>query len=396
LKRLAGLLFPEAPPAESHGLWHQHGISPAWPAEKAVRPAPELKGKNAMKKFYLFLLVLVLGVALSLAIPFFIGKGFAQFKALKAIPLWVAGVLAGLVLISWVFNATRVRLLVRAMGRQLGFIEGISIVISAEFAGNATPWGLGMPAAYTFLLGKKAMPLGEAMALVTLIVLFDLAVYVVASPLAAGALLLGKRPEVSTKLIVAVLVVVGATLIFVVIIFLFFRCLYYGVSRLIARLPWIAKYRFRFARKVVEFLRAMRLLRRMSWGQRIGITFYTALYWLPRYSILIFIIFLLGKSVPIAYLFMVQALLNLGALVIFTPGGAGGVGLGYDVLMSPYLTQSEVAFTLLVYRATNFYWYLAAGAPFFLYKSGQAAHYLLSGKQPPSRRKKKKGSTPDR
>ncbi|MEJ2168891.1 MAG: lysylphosphatidylglycerol synthase transmembrane domain-containing protein [Desulfobacterales bacterium] len=341
-----------------------------------------------MKKFYLILLVLILGVALSLAVPFYIGKGFAQFKALKVIPLWVDGVLAGFVLISWVFNAARVRLLVRAMGRRIGFIDSISIVISAEFAGNATPWGIGMPAAYTFLLGKKALSLAESMALVSLIVLFDLAVYVFASPVAAGALLLGKGPQTSMRLIVAVLIVVGATLIFVTIAFFFNRCIYYGVSRLIARLPWLSKYRFRFARKWVEFLRAMRILRRMSWGQRIGITFYTALYWLPRYSILVFVIFFLGKSVPLAYLFMVQALLNLGALIIFTPGGAGGVGLGYDALMSPYLTQSQIAFSLLVYRATTFYWYLVAGAPFFLYKSGQAAHYLLSGKQPPLKRKK--------
>lgn len=347
-----------------------------------------------MKKFYLFLLAL--GVTLSLAIPLFIGKGFAQFKSLKVIPWWVAAVLVALVFISWGFNAARVRLLVRTMGRQLGFIESVSIVISAEFAGTATPWGLGMPAAYTFLLGKKALPLGEAVGLVTLIVLFDLAVYVVATPLATAALFLGKRPDVSTKLIVAVLVIVGATLLFVIIVFLFHRCLYYGVSRLIGRLPWFAKYRFRFARKVVEFLRAMRLLRYMSWGHRVGVIFYTTFYWLPRYSILVFIIFLLGKTVPIAYLFMVQALLNLGAIVIAMPGGAGGVGLGYDVLMSPYLTHSEIAFTLIVYRAANFYWYLVVGAPIFLYKSGQAAHYLLSGKQPPAKREKHDDSSPDR
>ena len=41
------------------------------------------------------------------------------------------------------------------------------------------------------------------------------------------------------------------------------------------------------------------------------------------------------------------------------------------------------------FHGSSFYWYLAAGASFFLYYSGQAVHYLLSGKQPPARREKK-------
>jgi len=338
-----------------------------------------------MKKTYLFLLALA--VTLSLAIPLILG-GLSQFYALALIPWWLAGLLLSMIIISWGFNAYRVRLLVRAIGHDLGFIEGILIVISAEFAGVATPWDIGMPVAYTFLLGKKELPLGKAMGLVTVIVLFDLAFYVVTTPLAAAALLLQKPPGNSVKVITVVLGIVGACLISVVLVFRFYRQMYYCVSGIMSLSHWLSKYRFRFARKVVEFLWAMRIISHTSWRRRIGIILTTGGYWLPRYSILIIIIFLLGKSVPVAYLFLVQALLNLGGIAIALPGGSGGVGVGYDILMSPYLTRPEIAFSLFIFRAANFYWYLIVGAPIFLYKSGEAAHYLLSGEKPPSKSKK--------
>jgi hypothetical protein len=49
--------------------------------------------------------------------------------------------------------------------------------------------------------------------------------------------------------------------------------------------------------------------------------------------------------------------------------------------MSPYLPREALAFTLIVWRTYNFYWFLIIGGPIFLYETAHAAHNLLSKKK---------------
>ncbi len=57
------------------------------------------------------------------------------------------------------------------------------------------------------------------------------------------------------------------------------------------------------------------------------------------------------------------------------------VDAGYAAFLSPYLAREPLAFTLLVWRTYNFYWFLLVGGPIFLYKTGEAAHNLLIRKK---------------
>ena len=60
------------------------------------------------------------------------------------------------------------------------------------------------------------------------------------------------------------------------------------------------------------------------------------------------------------------------------PAGGGTVDAGYAALLSPYLGRESLAFTLLTWRTFTFYWYLIVGGPIFLFKTGKAAHQILS------------------
>jgi uncharacterized membrane protein YbhN (UPF0104 family) len=98
---------------------------------------------------------------------------------------------------------------------------------------------------------------------------------------------------------------------------------------------------------------------------------------LPRYGILLVLIPLLGQAVPLACLFLVQGVLNLGGQMFILPGGGGGVEAGYVAFRSLYLSRETLSFTLLVWRNYTFYWYLGVGGLVFLCKTGKGARRLL-------------------
>jgi uncharacterized protein (TIRG00374 family) len=327
-----------------------------------------------------WLWLLMVSILLSLTVPFVLG-GFKQFEELNRLTWWAAGLLTMLALFSWVFNSLRTWLLMSALGQKIGFIEAALTTISAEFAGVATPSAVGMPATYTFLFHNLGLTLGEAIGLVGVIVLTDLTYFGTIMSLAALVQVLQGTGLDSLRLVEVILVViVGGTLVLGVLI-LNFRRIYHLVSRQMGKTSWLAGHRYRLARGTVNFLKSVRTLRKMSWLQLIALYVITVGFWLPRYLLLYVILQLVGVNISFSYLLLVQGVLNLGGQVVPMPGGGGAVGAGYAAFLSPYLAREPLAFTLIVWRTYTFYWYLIVGGPIFLYKTGHAAHNLLSRKK---------------
>jgi len=324
--------------------------------------------------------LLIGSVLLSLTVPFVLG-GLKEFEELKRLTWWAAGLLTGLALFSWGFNSLRTKLLLAALDQKTSFLEAALTTISAEFAGAATPSSVGMPATYTFLFHNLGLTVGEAVGLVGVIMLTDLAYFATILSLAVLVQLFrGPGFEDLRLLAVILAVVVGGVLILVLLI-LNFRCVYHCVSRLMGKIPRLADYRYRLARGTVNFLKAMRTLRKMSWLELAALFFITAGFWLPRCLVLVVVVHLVGTSIPFSYLLLVQGVLNLGGQFFPLPGGGGTVDAAYATLLSPYLYPQTLAFTLLVWRTYTFYWYLIMGGPIFLYKTGGAAKNLLSRKK---------------
>lgn len=327
-----------------------------------------------------WLWLLILSIMLSLTVPFVLG-GLKQFQELNRLTWWAAGLLTLLALLSWFFNSLRTHLLMSALGPKIGFFEAALTTISAEFAGVATPSAVGMPATYTFLFHNLGLTLGEAIGLVGVIVLTDLTYFGTVMSVAALIQIFEGTGLNSLRLVGVILsAIVGGALVLGLLI-LNFRRVYHFVSRQMGKIPWLAGYRFRLARGTVHFLKAVRTLRKMSWLQLIALYLITVGFWLPRYLLLFVIIHLVGKNISISYLLLVQGVLNLGGQVVPMPGGGGTVGAGYAAFLSPYLSRESLAFTLLVWRTYTFYWYLIVGGPIFIYKTGHAAHKLLSSKK---------------
>jgi uncharacterized protein (TIRG00374 family) len=322
-------------------------------------------------------ILLAVSLALSLLIPLLLG-GLHQFKLLSHLHWWAAILFALMILFSWFSNANRLRLIHEDVGQRLRLREGVLMTAAAEFAGVATPGSIGLVATYTYFFKQRGVRLGTAMGMMAVIVVTDLLFYISMMPCAAIAMLFETHLKSNATSLLAMVIglVVAGTLILYVLI-RHYHQIYNFLSRRLDRISWLAKRRYQLARMIVEFVQAFRLIGRMSWGQRLGLYISTLGYWLPRYGILLALIPLMGKTVPFAYLFLVQGVLNLGGQMFILPGGGGGVEAGYVAFLSPYLNRETLSLTLLVWRTYTFYWYLGIGGLIFLFKTGKAAHRLL-------------------
>ena len=329
-----------------------------------------------LKKSWLWLLAASIG--LSLAVPLALG-GLGQFKLLDRLSWWAALLFALLMVVSWLFNSGRIRMLMQVGGRRMSWREAVLTTASAEFAGVTTPGGVGMPATYIFLFHRLGAGVPEAVGLEGLILVTDLVFYVTVMPLAALILLfeVGAKPDVLHLVAVVMLVVAGAAAI-VWNLGRHYRRISSCIGRQMGKVPRLARYRYRLARATVQFIRCLRLLQDMSWPQYVTLYLITLGYWLPRYLLLFLIIHLVGQAVPLSYLVLVQGALALGSQIFSMPGGGGTVDAGYVAFLSPYLDRETLAFTLLVWRTYTFYWFLIVGGPIFLFKTGQVAHDLIS------------------
>jgi hypothetical protein len=186
----------------------------------------------------------------------------------------------------------------------------------------------------------------------------------------------GAQPDVLHLGAVVMLVVVGVTAI-LWNLGRYYRRICLCLGRRMGKVSRLARYRYRLARALLQFVRSLRLLQKMSWSQYLALSLITLGFWLPRYLLLFLIIHLAGQAVPWAYLFLVQAALNLGSQIFIMPGGGGTVDAGYAAFLSPYLDRETLAFTLLMWRTYTLYWFLIVGGPIFSFKTAQVAHRLL-------------------
>jgi glycosyltransferase 2 family protein len=163
-----------------------------------------------------------------------------------------------------------------------------------------------------------------------------------------------------------------------------YRRVIHLVMRQMSKNSWLARRRWALGRAAVEFLRALRLVGRMTWFQRTALFLVTLDFWLPRFLLLVIIVGLVAPNVPFIYLMLMQGVLHLGGQASFIPGGVGVEDGIYAAFMSHFMGTEAIAFSLVIWHFYSFYWYLFLGGPIFLYKVGKAAWDLLgkSAKEP--------------
>lgn len=309
-------------------------------------------------------------LVLSLAVPLLHG-GLVSLEVLRAVPVREILLLLGMIVLAWLCNAARIRLLAGALGRRLARRDAFAIVVASEFAGVATPAGAGCPATYVLLLSRHGLPVSSGAAVVAVDSAVDLIFFGTALPVVAVLVVADGNMASPLRLLglMSVLAVLGSAALF----FLLSngRALAGACALTLCRWGWLQGVRFRLLRGLLRFRRSARLLAGMG-AARLGLLyFYCLLHWLLRYSVLPLVLLALGKSLSWGYLFAMQGLLLFVGQATFLPGGGGGVELGFSALLAPHLDAGTTAAALLLWRFVTFYWYLLAGAPVFALVASQ-------------------------
>lgn len=307
---------------------------------------------------------------IALLIPFLLG-GSDMWQRLASFPSQLLLAMLGMILLCWLLNAMRLRLLLAERARQLGRIKSIGVVMATEFAICATPGGTGGPLTLMALLARNGIRPARSSALFAIDQLNDLLFFFCAF---AGILLYGLFHRLTPNLenmlgLSAVLLLTG----FAAIIALarYHRALIRGSGHLLARLKVRRARRIHLARKLLHFRDALRDSLNLPRRRLALIFLLTSAHWGLRFSVLYLALYGLGADIQWAWTFLIQMLALSAGQLSLLPGGVGGTELTSAALLAPLVGKSTAAAAILIWRAITYYFYLLAGGPAFLLLAGR-------------------------
>lgn len=308
-----------------------------------------------------------LGLALlfAVSVPALLG-GDELLPRLKAFDGGLLATLLGMILLCWVINAVRLRLLLGQHGAQLGRVRSLGVVMATEFAICTTPGGSGGPLTLMALLARDRIGPARSGAVFAMDQLNDLLFFFCAMLAIAGYALfhtLGRSQQGmllgSALLLCSALLVIGALLRY-----------RHGVmrfnGRLLRRLGMSPRRRRRWARKLLRFIHALAQTWRLPKRTLALVFALTCAHWSLRYSVLYLVLRGLGVELSWIPSFLVQMLSLSAGQFSLLPGGAGAAELTSASLLTPLVGSSTAAAAILIWRAVTYYFYLLAGGPVFV------------------------------
>jgi glycosyltransferase 2 family protein len=275
----------------------------------------------------------------------------------------------GTVVIAWLCNGGRIYVNARALGHRLSFVQSVCVSLSMEFGIAASPAGMGGAAIRLYLLKKAGIPLTTSASMITADVAVDLVFFGILTPLAvyflfldqnlAGLLAGFSAPHIA---LATGLVLGGA-----VVIVLFFQSgLWARVIHAIAhatpfgrRRRWPGRFRA-FRSELRRSLRRIWLITRFLFRKRrlylVANFGLASLQWLCRYGVLPLILLAFGTPKNPFPLVVIQGLLFLFAMLLFLPGGGGGVEVATAFILGYFVPVPMVGIVLLFWRFALFFY----------------------------------------
>ena len=307
----------------------------------------------------------LLGVAVLAVIGHFTFDAATFGAAVRGASVWgLVAAVATVVVRVW-FGGLRLR---HFSGGQISSGDSIRDQIVWDFFAYVTPSTVGGgPFLTVFMAREGQLPAGEATSVVLFAMLVDQITFALTIPiLLALAPFLDVFPEaLGTGGAWALGLFFAGYMVWVCL-------LGYGTlvrpDRLARGVRWLFDLRWlrRFADRAAAATAGMEERARSLRSQPAG--FYlkgfaiSAVPWICRYLLAVFVIGSVFPTVDGLLVFLRSAALTLGATAVITPGGSGGVEGLYVLFLGPLMPAALVAPTLLVWRVLSFYAFLAAGA----------------------------------
>lgn len=152
------------------------------------------------------------------------------------------------------------------------------------------------------------------------------------------------------------------------------------VTQRLFRFRWLRKFRKKVDVELNELQHRARIIRNQRWTFFVNGFLLTLVTWAARFLLLIFILVSVYPQVDILMVVIRNAMMTLGALVLPTPGGSGGVEGLYALFIGSLIPKAAVAPTLIAWRILAYYVFIFLGA----YVTLNQVQKLLDGKPAPN------------
>ncbi len=308
---------------------------------------------------------LLFALMLALLVPALLGGSDLVARLRAFAPGLMLGLL-GMILLCWIINAIRLRLLLGSQGANLGRFRSLGVIMATEFAICTTPGGSGGPLALIALLARDRISPARSGAVFAADQINDLLFFLCAMLGIAGYAVFHSLGRSLEGMLAGSALLMGGVLVVVGLLVGCRRALLRLNGRLLRRLKVSAARRRRWTRKVLHFFRALADTWRLPKRTLALVFALTCVHWGLRYSVLYLALRGLGVDVQWVLSFLVQMLSLSAGQFSLLPGGAGAAELTSATLLTPLVGKSTAAAAILIWRAVTYYFYLVAGGPVFL------------------------------
>lgn len=291
-----------------------------------------------------------------------------------------APILIGGIFTAWLCNGGRIWINSRALDHKLKYRQAISISLSTEFGIAASPAGMGGTAIRLYLLKKAQVPLTTGASMLAADVVVDLAFFALITPVAIFFILRDENWTAMFSEIAAwqMAVAAGAVVGGMAIMVLFFQTGWWAkvIHTIANATPYGRKKRwsskFRFLRwELRRSFRRTWLITHFLFRKRKGSLFINfclaTVQWTCRYGALPLILLAFDSSRNPFPLLFLQGFLFLFAMLVFLPGGGGGVEVATALILSYFVATPIIPLVLLFWRFATYYLYLIGGGSVFFY-----------------------------
>tara|TARA_R100000655_G_scaffold2460_1_gene9631 strand:- start:7948 stop:9015 length:1068 start_codon:yes stop_codon:yes gene_type:complete len=319
----------------------------------------DIKLEHFMKKRTFFLLVMSLGIGAS--IPVFFGGTAALSLLAETSPLAIS-MLISLVMLTWLFNASRVFLLLNDDEKKLSFFKALALIIACDFSVKVTPAGFGGPITAISFLRKMSIHPTTTVVAFSLLFLIDV-ILMLASSLILYIVNLQKWAEAGVTLNMAM-----TTFSFIFFIIMLTALICYN-RKLIIAVEWLLykthgtpRFKRFITRQYVMMKRAWRALGATPVTIKTMVSASSILYWLTQFSILYACLHLLDADITWVTVAVVQFMAMGAGRLTLLPAGSGGLEAVATALLILWVPPTTAAAAVLLWRGTTLFPALVLGA----------------------------------
>lgn len=249
----------------------------------------------------------------------------------------------------------------------LRFSDGVRAQLAWDFFSNVTPSAIGGgPIAALYVARDRGISLGQATALMLFTILLDQVLFAFLVPLLlVGALFINVFPDslgvVGESAFITLFVGIFGWVIVFSYAMLVRPDLLESLAGRIFRLRFLRRYRDRAETEARQLRQRAIFLRRQPPSFFVNGLMMTVLLWLTRFALPVFIVLAVFDDLDALLAFTRTVAMSVGAVILPTPGGSGGIEGLYALLLGPLMPETLVAPTLLTWRIFGYYLFIALG-----------------------------------